>query len=158
MWLKGLHRLTGLQHLAVQLRDFPAGALGGFHNALLLQQAIPDLTHLTALHLDQAAAHDMALEHISKLTCLQELELTWVNNTVTQASFRELPCSLTRLKFMADLHPDIPDDNAPQIHFRYLGELFLASGAMFAWDGNAVHVLHSMVWCDRGMLCHSAAT
>jgi hypothetical protein len=95
--------------------------LGGFNNATLLQQAIPDLTNLTALYLDEAAAHDTALVHLSTLACLQELELTWVTNTVTQASFKELPCSLTQLKFMLDLNPDIPG-TGPDFHFRYVGE------------------------------------
>jgi hypothetical protein len=104
----------------VQLRDPPAaaaGVLAAFDNAALLQQAIPDLTHLTALHLKEAAAHDTALEHLSKLTSLQELELTLVSQSVTQASFRDLPCSLTRLKFAVE-HSIEMDNDDPEFHFR----------------------------------------
>ena len=150
VWLKGLHCLNGLQHLAVQLYDPPAaaaGASGGLDNIALLQQAIPDLTHLTALHLRGAAAHDTALEHLSTLACLQELELTWRNKTVTQASFKELPCSLTRLRLRFYIGSNLESDTYdPGFHFRYFGvHLFRMR--------KAVHVLHlSIVWCDHHVL------
>jgi hypothetical protein len=141
VWLKGLHLLTGLQHLAVQLRYPPAAAagyVGGFNNPAVLHQAIPDLTRLTTLHLEAAAAHDTALEHLSKLTRLQELELTSACWTVTEVSFRELPHSLTRLKLSFEDYPD--GNNGPEIHIRY----FVPPPLLCAQSSTALRL--SLVW------------
>jgi hypothetical protein len=120
VWLKGLHRLTGLQHLAAELYVSRPGQgdLGEMrnHNIILLRRAIPVLTHLTALHLSGNAAQDPALKHLGRLTCLQELQLIKTRtHSISEAAFNELPCTLTRLAYDVD---SMGAASGPDFHFR----------------------------------------
>ena len=130
MWLKGLHNLTGLQHLALQLPKYYSGQdphSPGMRmqrrNLRRLRDDMIHLKHLTALHLsDMPAVYPAggaAVLPIGALTCLQELELKLTSTSqlgFTERSFPNLPSTLTRLSFAIDSTPGQPE-NDPDFHF-----------------------------------------
>jgi hypothetical protein len=106
--LQGLSALTGLQRLQIELPDQPQDAAAS--NAAIVADAVPELQQLTELTLGGPASQDAALEHLSRLTALQQLALT--DAECTTASFLQLPSSLTMVSiecapgFGAEDEPD----------------------------------------------------
>jgi hypothetical protein len=109
--LQGLPALTGLQHLHLDLRRPHNKAAS---NAAIVADAIPQLLQLTSLQLGGPASQDAAPEHLSRLTALQQLELT--DAECTTASFLQLPSSLTNVVVRLGFHPDNPE-LAPTLTF-----------------------------------------
>lgn len=110
--LQGLPALTGLQQLSIEMPSRPQDA--ATTNAAIVAEAIPQLRQLTSLQLGGPASQDTALAHLSRLTVLQQLQLT--DTQCTSASLLQLPSSLTKVSIKSALDDEEPEEG-PSLRF-----------------------------------------